>query len=93
MARDTSIPGKLNLWDRILQLFGTVITWEWCLVGCTIGRHSWDISQEKCRNGVPVISGWFLTVYKFGNEEDARKMLVSFNEIAAIANKKKGFST
>lgn len=82
---------KLTLWDKILKLFGVETTWEWCLVGCTIGRHSWLVSLEKCRNGTPLISGYFLTVIKFGSKESAEKALVDFQAAATVFNKEKGF--
>ncbi len=87
-------PGqRLTLYDRLLSLFGVRITWEWCLVGCTIGRHSWSLSQEKCRNGTPVISGGFLEVWKFSSEEDARAMLPRVTEAARLHNEAKGYWT
>jgi hypothetical protein len=82
---------KLNLFDRFLQLFGVNITYEWCVVGCTIGRHVWDYRLEKCRNGTPVIAGGFLSVFKVENEEQAKELYNEFTQVADKRNKEKGY--
>jgi hypothetical protein len=73
------------------MLFGTKITWEWCMVGCTIGRHDWWVSHEKCRNGTPVIAGYFLTVYKFSKKEWAESACADFQKLANEFNRKNGY--
>lgn len=82
---------KMTLWDKVLGWFGVETTWEWCLIGCTIGRHSWYVSLEKCHNGTPVISGGFLWVIKYKNKEDAEKDLANYKEIADDYNKDHGY--
>ncbi len=62
---------KLTIWDRFIGLFGVKTSWQWCVVGCQIGRHSWSVSYEKCRSGTPIIAGGFLTVYGFGDAADS----------------------
>jgi hypothetical protein len=83
---------KLSLYDRFLKLFGVNITYEWCVVGCLIGRHSWDYRLEKCRNGTPVISGGFLNVIKVQTEEHAKEIYDEFTEKAEKYNKEQGYA-
>ena len=85
--------GQINLWDRLLGVFGVKTTFSWCLVGCTHGRHSWNVSLEKCRDGTPIISGWFLQVYKFDCKEVAEDVLAEFNMLAYKHNKENGYWT
>ncbi len=83
---------RLTWWDRVLRRFGVRVHWEWCITGCTIGRHSWSVVHEKCRNGTPVRSGYFLTIYKFPTEEAARAELPEFLSIAAMHNAEHGYA-
>jgi len=80
---------KLNLWDKILAVFGIETTWQWCVVGCTIGRHSWTVRNEKCRNGTPIVSGGFLIVHKCPSKEFAETLCKDFVEIADKINAEK----
>jgi hypothetical protein len=82
---------RLTWWDRVLFLFGVETTWKWCVVGCTIGRHSWSYRQEKCRNGTPIIAGWFLTVITTSTEESARALCEDMQAAAEKYNKEKGY--
>ena len=83
---------KLSFYDKFLKLFGVNTTFEWCVVGCLIGRHSWDYRLEKCRNGIPVIAGWFLNVVKVETEEKAKEIYGEFIKIAEDYNTKNGYA-
>lgn len=82
---------KLTWWDKILGMFGTKTTWKWCVVGCTIGRHSWRVSYEKCHNDIPIISGGLLMVYGCDSKQDADAVYEDFKTIAKEHNEKNGY--
>ncbi len=87
---------NLTLWDRFIWLFGVKTTFEWCVVGCQIGRHSWHVSYEKCRFGVPIRAGGFLTVYGFGDSPSSEASATAWHKtclaIAARHNIAHGYA-
>jgi len=77
------------MFKSIFRFFFPVVTYEWCVVGTTIGRHGWDKEKRKCKNGVPVGTGYFLTILHCEDEADADECLKEFEEIAERHNKKR----
>lgn len=76
-----------SIWHSVFP----IVTYEWCVVGSTIGRHSWVAEKRKCKNGDPVGHGYFLTIVKCESEEDAKELLKEFNEIADKYNSFKDY--
>jgi len=85
-------PGVFTFWDKIRLLFGTKITWEWCVVGCVVGKHTWHVYLEKCYNGTPIVSGGFLVVYKCESKEAADSLCEDFDEVAEKLNGERGYA-
>ncbi len=83
---------KLNLWDRVLQLFGVKVTEEWILIGCMLGRHSWSVERRKCRNGAPIGNGGFIWMIRFADEASAREALATCTLKADEINRKNGYT-
>lgn len=84
---------KINIYQKLnckikRYIFGR-ITYEWCIVGNTIGRHCWALRKEKCINGVPKIAGGFLKVYKCSNKEEGLMDLEEFKKVADEINRNK----
>jgi hypothetical protein len=75
--------------EKIFRFFFPVVTYEWCVVGSTIGRHSWWKEKRKCKNGTPVGTGYFLTIVHCEDETDADELLKEFNKIALKHNEEK----
>ncbi len=83
---------RLNLWDRIVMLFGVKVTEEWVVIGCKIGRHSWSYEKRKCRNGAPLGHGYFLEMIRCESEQMAREIVEDFRKIAEGINQKNGYA-
>lgn len=81
----------MRLLKRIYRWFFPEVTYEWCLVGNTIGKHTWTVKKCKCYDGTPEGAGWFLTFYKCPDEKAARKLLSGFKEEAEKINKRNGY--
>lgn len=81
---------RINILQRLCcmirrNLFGRT-SYKWCVVGNTIGRHVWTVRKEECINGIPKKAGGFLQIYECDSEDEARSLLVEFEEIAERAN-------
>lgn len=67
-----------SIWHSVFP----TVTYEYCVVGSTLGKHSWVMEQRKCINGDPIGHGYFLTIVKCESKKDAEALLKDFNEIA-----------
>lgn len=74
---------------RFFKWLFPAITYEWCVIVNTIGRHHVTVRKEKCKNGTPCIAGGFLQVFRCVDEEEARKVAEDFQVIADQHNKER----